>query len=307
MIEVSRSVPGVERGCGYRTEGGVYLESGLAPGGVPLEHFILDPPIILDIDCKTGVQLWEHPGTKVTHIIDWIGTKHYPYAPDVIEEGRKYGFSRRVTKNIRWEDLDDRSRIILVHEKAILENRSKFCFELEVQKAEHESLCALYQREALKVQGELFDKAKVHIRKPCDYDCNAYQYTSAKANAVRLVRFDGSATRMDHLTSDVTPALVAIELDRMTWELGAAWRKGIKAVEYYRQIGSTRYRIYPNWALERNDQDWAFPVFKAAAIAAMPITNVSVIRAADNEKHNDTFAHIQARLSPLLNVEVNDA
>ena len=39
-----RTIP-EPRGCGDRTPGGLYIESGLGPGGVPLEHFLVDPPL----------------------------------------------------------------------------------------------------------------------------------------------------------------------------------------------------------------------------------------------------------------------
>ena len=77
----------VRRGCGTRKKGGIYFETGLGSYGKPLEHFIIDPPILVNDWSLSplGVQLVERDG--VTHIVDWVGSEHYPNVADYLEAG----------------------------------------------------------------------------------------------------------------------------------------------------------------------------------------------------------------------------
>src|SRR5437588_2065576 len=91
----------VERGCGERESGGVYVESGLNPFGRPLEHFLIDPPQALPegLDLINKPQLWPRvdpqtgddildPDTQepIVDLLIWVGEEHYPFCPDYIEE-----------------------------------------------------------------------------------------------------------------------------------------------------------------------------------------------------------------------------
>ena len=114
------AVQGVSRGCGTRTSGGVYLECGTGYGGRPLEFFLADPPIPLTCDTKLGVQLIERDG--VVHVLDWIGEQHYPNCADFLEEGRRLGFSRRISKTLDLSRLSAESRILIVHAKGLVVN-----------------------------------------------------------------------------------------------------------------------------------------------------------------------------------------
>jgi len=110
------------RGCGAaRTEGGVYLESGLSPFGQPLESFLMDPPLPwvgerlprLGVKMMLVEQIW--------HIVDVVGEKAYPSPADYLEEGRRLGFSRKVNPKLDFQCLTPgASRIITLHPKAIL-------------------------------------------------------------------------------------------------------------------------------------------------------------------------------------------
>ena len=42
----------VARGCGTRKKGGCYAECGLSDDGLPLEHFLFDPPIVLTKEAR---------------------------------------------------------------------------------------------------------------------------------------------------------------------------------------------------------------------------------------------------------------
>lgn len=111
------SKPGVQRGCGYREEGGVYLEVGISDEGEPFESFWADPPVPWDTDTKIGQQLIERDG--ITHIVDHVGSASYPYPSDVLEEMRSFGLSRRVSKTFDFDRLTPQTRIILVHDRAV--------------------------------------------------------------------------------------------------------------------------------------------------------------------------------------------
>jgi len=108
------------RGCGTRVTGGCYAETTLSAEGTDLDFFFMDPPMpVVSSDIgKVGVNLVERQG--VWHILDWVGTKYYENVPDYIEELRRFGLSRRIPKNLDFSKLTNESRIILIHEKAIL-------------------------------------------------------------------------------------------------------------------------------------------------------------------------------------------
>jgi hypothetical protein len=84
------STPGIIRGCGTRTAGGIYLECAASPyGTVPMTDFLLDPPLPFEVACKLGVSLQERQDT--TMVLDHVGASHYPNATDFIVEGRGEG------------------------------------------------------------------------------------------------------------------------------------------------------------------------------------------------------------------------
>lgn len=108
-----------ERGCGRRQKGGVYLEVGLSDHGYPIEHFLLDPPVPVDPEwgmAARGVTLIEIEG--VTHVLDHVGSEHYPNVADFVEETRRYGASRRAQKSLEFAKLTPESRLLLSHSLA---------------------------------------------------------------------------------------------------------------------------------------------------------------------------------------------
>lgn len=119
----------VKRGCGRRQKGGVYLETGFSPTGRPLEHFLIDPPILVTDEMMhdmgispQGVSLFQDPSTEVWHVINWIGATHYPYFGDFYYEGKRFGFSTRAPITTQFELLSRRSEIVHVHPKGHLAN-----------------------------------------------------------------------------------------------------------------------------------------------------------------------------------------
>lgn len=114
-----RTIP-EPRGCGDRTPGGLYIESGLGPGGVPLEHFLVDPPLPVPdgLDLVNKPQIVEDTETGIAHLWLWIGAEWYPYCPDYIEETRHLGASRKLNPQLDLSRLTPGSRMILVHPAA---------------------------------------------------------------------------------------------------------------------------------------------------------------------------------------------
>lgn len=118
------SIP-TTRGCGVRTPGGVYAESGVGPYGSPLETFLLDPPMPLPdgLDLANKAQLWEDPhsdpSNPIVHLLIWVGAEHYPYVADYIEETRRYGASRKLSPLLDFSQLGPQSRLYLAHPKTL--------------------------------------------------------------------------------------------------------------------------------------------------------------------------------------------
>lgn len=114
----------VVRGCGTRIQGGIYAEVRLSPYGQPLEHFLLCPPKPIDPErmrlSPIGVQIIKDDRTGLVHVLDWIGSTHYPNVADFVEETRRHGVSRRLAKTTPFELLTPGSRLLLVHERAII-------------------------------------------------------------------------------------------------------------------------------------------------------------------------------------------
>lgn len=115
---------GRKRACGSRKAGGVYAETQLSENGSPIEFFISDPPVPVDMDAlglaAVGVKLIEIEGTW--HIFDVVGQEYYKYPADYVEETRRMGASRRLPGNLDFSKLQLNSKLVLVHQKAIIRN-----------------------------------------------------------------------------------------------------------------------------------------------------------------------------------------
>lgn len=115
------------RGCGVsRTVGGVYAELPLGPNGQPVEHFLLDPPIIIDPEelglSAVGVKLIED-ADGIWHVLDWVGSVYYPNVADMIEEVRHMGMSRRLPANRgALSVLGPQSKVLMVHNRGHIQN-----------------------------------------------------------------------------------------------------------------------------------------------------------------------------------------
>lgn len=124
MTISSKAIP-VERGCVTRVAGGVYAELGFGAGGRQLEDFLIDPPHVIANPAALGltprgVKLVEV--NSVWHIVDWVGSQHYPNVADFLEEVRRFGLSRRLPRNLDFSKLNENSRVLLMHARAHIQN-----------------------------------------------------------------------------------------------------------------------------------------------------------------------------------------
>jgi hypothetical protein len=123
--------PDVERGCGRRKPGGLYLCTNSGPVGVDLDSFLICPthplpPELLASVSRLGVHPIELEGGH-TAIIDWIGTSHYPTFPHFWTEGRVFGLSRRISPDpALLARLTPNSLLVYVHACGHLQNANEF-------------------------------------------------------------------------------------------------------------------------------------------------------------------------------------
>lgn len=115
---------GIVRGCGTREKGGVYACCGLSEHGLPLEEFLLDPPVAIppELHLANTPLIWnpDPANPQLYHLYIWIGAEHYPYLPDYIEELRRHGASRRLASSLPFHLLTPgQSKMILAHPFAL--------------------------------------------------------------------------------------------------------------------------------------------------------------------------------------------
>lgn len=117
----------IERGCGTRKVGGIYGEVLSSPYGQPIEYFLFCPPYLVDPEAiglaPIGVKLIER--NEVFHVMDWVGETYYPNVADFVEEGRRFGISRRM-EGIDYTSLSPLSRLILVHRRVWVSNHAAY-------------------------------------------------------------------------------------------------------------------------------------------------------------------------------------
>lgn len=124
-----RYYPGpIARACGYRELGALYVEVGMSVDGKPLEHFLIDEPWIVPEGLPIpdrGVVLLNIGG--IYHIVDRVGENNYPNVADILEEGRAYGFSRKIQRTLDLSVLTPgQSKLLLVHDKGYIENAREY-------------------------------------------------------------------------------------------------------------------------------------------------------------------------------------
>ena len=108
----------MNRGCGKRKPGGVYVCSKLSPHGVPLEEYLIDPPEFYGGERFRVPIIFERNGAN--HLLFWVGKEFYPYPSDFIEEVRRFGASKRVPVEFPIQKLTAWSLMFFVHPLAII-------------------------------------------------------------------------------------------------------------------------------------------------------------------------------------------
>ena len=135
-----RSVAG-KRGCGFRSPGGIYLETLLSRNGKPVEHFLLDPPVPVEDGLglpDRGVLILERPdGSGVHDVYDHVGASGYPNVADFVEEVRRMGLSRRVSRGEDFSKIGPGSRIFLAHSRAIIAEPVAYYAALNQEQADY--------------------------------------------------------------------------------------------------------------------------------------------------------------------------
>ena len=112
----------MNRGCGKRKPGGVYICTKLSSDGVPLEEFIIDPPRPYEGEKFRTPLILERDG--LCHLLFWVGRAFYPFPSDFIEEVRRFGASKRVPVDFPIEKLSKGSLMFFVHPRAIIKNHT---------------------------------------------------------------------------------------------------------------------------------------------------------------------------------------
>ncbi len=110
----------MNRGCGTRKPGGLYSCTKLGPHRLPIEYFIIDPPIPYRGERFRAPQMIEKNG--VPHLLLWVGETYYESPADFIEEIRAFGASKRIPVKFPIEKLTEASMMFFVHPEAIIEN-----------------------------------------------------------------------------------------------------------------------------------------------------------------------------------------
>lgn len=88
----------------------------------------LKPIVLADYRIKQrGVSLICVDG--VYHVADRVGKKYYPNVLDIVEEGRWIGCSRRC-EGIDYSLLTRESRLLLIHERAFIDNRLSYLINI---------------------------------------------------------------------------------------------------------------------------------------------------------------------------------
>lgn len=116
------------RQCGHRVAGGAYAECRPSEYGRPVEDFIVDPPQPVSLEAlgltAVGVKLIENNGTW--HLFDVVGQEYYPSPADFVEEVRQMGASRRLPGNLDFSKLTPASKLVLIHQKAMIVNYAQY-------------------------------------------------------------------------------------------------------------------------------------------------------------------------------------
>jgi hypothetical protein len=195
----------VSRGCGStREEGALYLEVGLSEHGRPFDSFLLDPLVALHPDDllaipRLGQTLIEGPD-EVVHVIDWVGEAHYPYATDFLEEGRRKGFSRKISRELQIGRLDPgKSFIYFLHARGYLANWPAYQAAYTDGLANHQC-----REEALRGARNHQRGTNAHLTAECTVHCCRHLWSAAPHDPM-LMHFHVAPRTFTDFKYDVYP------------------------------------------------------------------------------------------------------
>lgn len=273
------SDPGVERGCGTRVKGGVYAECGTSRNGVPLEHFLVDPPKPMNVDHKVGVELIRGPDDRY-HLIDWVGSAHYPNVADFLEEGLRHGFSRRLPRKLDLTVLDRGSRLLIVHARGKRVGPRDTDHRVQRLKPDDMTRQSMMHRCAVFVKSDGADSShwQADFQGSCSRDHWSLPATTGIADGEEIV-----ARRMEPHES-IRESIV----------------KGDGRILFYRQFVNIEYPVFPPaWLYDPEPTD-PF-TYEPALVATLPITNVTVVKD-DADAHLETLESVARQLKGRIPV-----
>lgn len=285
----ARASAGVERGCGTREEGGVYLETGLSEFGIDLSNFIPDPPNRFDMDLKRGQEIRTR-SDQTSHVFDWVGESGYPTASDVVEEIQSHGASRRTSEHLEFDRLSPDSRMILVHRRAVCTSLEE-AWHLETllrlrEMPQYRRKCMLHRRT---------DGEKHHLDAP-ESPCTRHWYLDAGWDrTLAQYSFDLSGEPETDREARARKYFRIQEDPKQYW----FYRNLEKKDRYYLRLGIRKFTSdtsYKTVGAPRSESG-SGPVqleWSPGIIATLPITNVTVVESSD-DGHTQTVERLKQK------------
>ena len=110
----------IKRGCGYRAEDSLYVCLNESPFGKPIEYFLIDPVVLWKgANPLRGFMIVED-GEEINHLVMGYGKTYYPFIPDVVEEARLLGVSKKVSRDFDPSTLTfGKSKLLFMHPRGI--------------------------------------------------------------------------------------------------------------------------------------------------------------------------------------------
>jgi hypothetical protein len=262
-----------KRGCGIREAGGVYLSTPLGPNGTPVEWFLVDPPFRVDAEMKRrlglgnkGVKLKERPDREgnpsgIWDVWDVVGQNNYPNVADMIQEIKAMGVSRRIASNEDFAKLSGQSKLLLLHERAWIDNHFDYYGSLYMENRDLEEQ----------------DKDRM----ASDLGCPRWMIQDLTSLEPHSCDPEGNSGEM---------CLGVVYDDVEGGE--ELYDPSLKARTVKRTIGDTTY-------LARSRPGGIEPIYGLAVFGRFPIARIDVIRDLANGTHHERFAKAAASSLPV--------
>jgi len=158
-MDLALTIP-VERGCGKRKAGAVYLALGVGEGGREVWDYLLDPPVPVAREPWQGVEVVQENETAVV-LGDYVSEADYPTIAHFVEEVRRFGLSRLIPRTFDFERLRGKEvYLALFHRKAVptgvpIDRRQAYFRLCKMRETEgHYRRCVYHAWAALASKGE---------------------------------------------------------------------------------------------------------------------------------------------------------